>query len=291
MKNILSIEQLSVGQIQKLIDRAIDFRNGVTVDFSQKKAMNLFFEDSTRTHTSFQAAEMNLGMRVLSFDAKGSSVNKGETLYDTVRTIQSIGVDLAVIRHPHDEYYKELEKIDIHIINAGDGKGQHPSQGMLDLVTIFDHFKTFKELKIGIVGDLRHSRVAHSDSYALSKLGAHLFYSGPREWYSEEYKKFGPHRPIDDLIEEMDVIMLLRIQKERMQNVVAFENYLEHHGLTVERVNKMKENAIIMHPAPVNRGVELADEVVECEKSVIFEQMTNGVYARMAMIEHVLTDK
>lgn len=291
MKSILSIQHLSVSEIQTLINRSIDFRNGATADFSQKKAMNLFFEDSTRTHTSFQAAQINLGMRILSFDSKGSSVNKGETLYDTVKTIQSIGVDLAVIRHPHDEFYKELEKIDIHIINAGDGKGEHPSQCLLDLVTIYDHFRTFKDLKIAIVGDLRHSRVAHSDSHALSKLGAHLFYSGPTEWYSDEYEKFGSHRALDELIEEMDVIMLLRIQKERMEGAGSFDDYLPKYGLTMNRVGRMKKKAIIMHPAPVNRGIELADEVVECDRSVIFEQMANGVYARMAMIENVLTDK
>lgn len=288
MKSILSIKHLSVSQIQTLINRAIEFRDGALADFSQKKAINLFFEDSTRTRTSFQAAELNLGMKILNFGAKESSVNKGETLYDTVKTIQSIGADLAIIRHPQDEYYKELENIDIHIINAGDGKGEHPSQALLDLTTIYDHFKIFKDLKIGIVGDLRHSRVAHSDSHALSLLGAHLFYSGPKEWYSGEYEEFGPHKALDDIIEEMDVIMLLRIQQERMQSIVAFDNYLENHGLTMERVGKMKKDAIIMHPAPVNRGVELADEVVECDKSVIFEQMTNGVYARMAMIEAVL---
>ncbi len=292
MKSIFSIEHLSKSQIQTLINRSIDFRNGASADFSQKKAINLFFEDSTRTRTSFQAAELNLGMKILSFDTGSSSVNKGETLYDTVKSLQSIGVDLAVIRHQEDAYYKNLKGIDLAMINAGDGKGEHPSQGLLDLMTIFDHFKKFKGLNIAIVGDLRHSRVAHSDSNALHKLGAHLFYSGPAQWYSEEYRAFGPHRDLDTLLPDMDVIMLLRIQKERMEKLEAFdEDYLTQYGLTMARVNRMKKQAIIMHPGPVNRGVELADEVVECERSVIFKQMTNGVFARMAMIEYVLTEK
>lgn len=288
MKHILSIEDLSARQIVTLIQRALQFKAGEKSDFSHKKAMNLFFENSTRTRTSFQAAEINLGMGILSFDAGTSSVSKGETLYDTVKTVRSIGVDLAVIRHPEDAYYRQLEGIDVHIINAGDGKGQHPSQSMLDLVTIYEQFEGFEGLKVGIIGDLMHSRVAHSNSMALQKLGAKLHYAGPQEWYSEEYRSFGAHHPIDELIPKMDVVMLLRVQKERMTGTLSLENYLSDFGLTMDRVHKMKPNAIIMHPAPVNRGVEIADEAVECEKSVIFEQMTNGVYARMAMIEYVL---
>lgn len=288
MKHILSIEDLSARQIVTLVQRALQFKAGEKSDFSDKKAMNLFFENSTRTRTSFQAAEINLGMGILSFDAGTSSVSKGETLYDTVKTVRSIGVDLAVIRHPEDAYYRQLEGIDVHIINAGDGKGQHPSQSMLDLVTIYEQFERFEGLKVAIIGDLMHSRVAHSNSMALQKLGAKLHYGGPHEWYSKEYRSFGAHHPVDELIPKMDVVMLLRVQKERMTGQLSLENYLSNFGLTMDRVNKMKSNAIIMHPAPVNRGVEIADEVVECEKSVIFKQMTNGVYARMAMIEYVL---
>lgn len=292
MKDILTMESFNNEQVMEMINRALEFKNGARANFEDKKVMNLFFEDSTRTKTSFQAAEANFKMERLNFDASTSSINKGETLYDTVKTIQSIGVDLVVIRHKQDEYYNEIKDIDIHILNAGDGKGQHPSQSFLDLMTIYEKFGTFEDLNIAIVGDLKHSRVAHSNSSVLKKLGANLFYGGPKEWYTEEFEKFGPLKQIDDLVENMDVIMLLRVQNERLdsedKNVVSTENYLNKYGLTLKRANEMKKDAIIMHPAPVNRGVEIADEVVEHEKSVIFKQMTNGVFARMAMIEKVL---
>lgn len=288
MKHIFSIEDLSARQIMRLLERSLEFKAGKKADFSDKKVMNLFFENSTRTKTSFQAAEINLGMKTLVFDAATSSVTKGESLYDTIKTIQSIGVDLAVIRHFEDAYYKELENIDMAIINGGDGKGQHPSQCLLDLLTIYEKFNHFEGLKVAIVGDLMHSRVAHSNSMALDKLGADLYFGGPKRWYAEEFEEFGPHKSIDELVDEMDVIMLLRVQQERMTGKLSLDDYLDEYGMTLERANRMKPTSIIMHPAPVNRGVEIADNVVECDKSVIFKQMTNGVFARMAMIEYVL---
>ncbi|MDO1604915.1 aspartate carbamoyltransferase catalytic subunit [Lactobacillus sp. YT155] len=290
MDNILTMDTVATNDVMRIIERALEFKKGAKSSFQNKSVMNMFFENSTRTKTSFQMAEANLGMNVLNFDVDTSSIKKGETLYDTVKTVESIGVDVAVIRDSQDAYYQQLKDVNIHILNAGDGKGQHPSQSFLDLMTIYEKFHHFDGLNVAIVGDLKHSRVAHSNSVILEKLGANLFYGGPKSWYTEEFHHFGPLLPIDELVGTMDVVMLLRVQKERLATDEQFaaDNYLETYGLTSNRANKMNSEAIIMHPAPVNRGVEIADEVVECNKSVIFPQMTNGVFARMAMLEEVL---
>lgn len=295
MKNILSMSQLSNEEVQGYIDRALEFKQGATSDIGKNKfAVNMFFENSTRTKSSFQVAEMKLGMQQIYFDATKSSTQKGETLYDTVKTLESVGANLAVMRHSKDEYYNELlnRNIQIPIINAGDGAGQHPSQSLLDLMTIYEHFGHFKDLKVAIIGDLSHSRVAHSDAEILTQLGAKIYFGGLDAWYTPEFQAVGPHKEVGELCQEMDVVMLLRVQHERLsaeenQNF-SKEAYFEKYGLDMRRVNLMKDDAMIMHPAPVNRGVEAADEVVECDKSYIFKQMINGTFIRMAMIESVL---
>lgn len=296
MKNILSMSQLSNEEVLNLIDSAIDFKAGKKSEIGQDKfAINLFFENSTRTKSSFQVAEMKLGMKEIEFEASTSSTSKGETLYDTVKTEESIGASVAVIRHSQDKYYEDLvnnHNLKIHIINSGDGTGQHPSQSLLDLMTIYEHFGSFDGLKVGIIGDLSHSRVAHSNAEILTRLGASVCFGGLDSWYTPEFAEIGPHMSVDELCQEMDVVMLLRVQHERLS---AEENknfskadYFEKYGLDMNRVNMMKPDAMIMHPAPVNRGAEIADDVVECDKSYIFPQMANGVFMRMAMIEAVL---
>lgn len=296
MKNILSMSQLSNEEVLNLIDSAIDFKAGKKSEIGQDKfAINLFFENSTRTKSSFQVAEMKLGMKEIEFEASTSSTSKGETLYDTVKTEESIGASVAVIRHSQDKYYEDLvnnHNLKIHIINGGDGTGQHPSQSLLDLMTIYEHFGSFDGLKVGIIGDLSHSRVAHSNAEILTRLGASVCFGGLNSWYTPEFAEIGPHMSVDELCQEMDVVMLLRVQHERLS---AEENknfskadYFEKYGLDMNRVNMMKPDAMIMHPAPVNRGAEIADDVVECDKSYIFPQMANGVFMRMAMIEAVL---
>lgn len=295
MKNILSMSQLSNQEVQDFINSALAFKNGKKSDIGKGKfVVNMFFENSTRTKSSFQVAEMKLGMQQIYFDASRSSTTKGESLYDTTKTLESVGADLAVIRHSQNEYYNELlnTNLQIPIINAGDGSGQHPSQSLLDLMTIYEHFGHFKGLKVAIVGDLSHSRVAHSDAEILTQLGAKLYFGGLDTWYTSEFQAIGEHKEIDELCQEMDVVMLLRVQHERL---TAEENknfsktdYFEKYGLTMDRVNLMKDDAMIMHPAPVNRGAEIADDVVECDKSYIFKQMVNGTFVRMAMIEAVL---
>ncbi|WP_119326884.1 aspartate carbamoyltransferase catalytic subunit [Companilactobacillus musae] len=296
MKNILSMSQLSNQEVYELIDSALEFKSGKKSTIGADKfAINLFFENSTRTKSSFQVAEMKLGMQEIEFEAATSSTSKGESLYDTIKTEESIGASVAVIRHSQDEYYKDLvenHNLNIHIINGGDGTGQHPSQSLLDLMTIYEHFGSFDGLKVGIIGDLSHSRVAHSNAEILTRLGAKMYFGGLNQWYTPEFAEIGPHTSVDQLCEEMDVVMLLRVQHERLsaQENESFskENYFQNYGLNKDRVKMMKETTMIMHPAPINRGVEIADDVVECDKSYIFPQMANGVFMRMAMIEAVL---
>lgn len=291
---MLTISDLSVETIDRLLKVANEFAQGRTSKAKQDIFVaNLFFENSTRTKTSFDVAERKLGLQVVDFDTATSSINKGESLYDTVKTLMSIGVNLIVIRHQKDAYYKELEGIDIPIINGGDGKGYHPTQTMLDLLTIYQEFGKFKGLKVGIVGDVKHSRVANSNAEALRKLGAKVYFSGPSEWFDEGAIINGTFLPVDEIVKEADVLMLLRIQHERHDHKMEFstEKYHRDYGLTLDRERKMKPGAIIMHPAPINRGVEIDSDLVECERSRIFKQMENGVYARMAILKDALEKK
>jgi aspartate carbamoyltransferase catalytic subunit len=287
MKNLFRLDDLTVVDIHEIIDEAIEFKKGKTYDgLKGKKIVNMFFESSTRTHYSFIKAEQNLGMIDTNFNASASSINKGESLYDTVKTFEAIGFDAMVIRHPQNNYFNFLEGIQIPILNGGDGTGNHPTQSLLDLMVIKEEFGSFKGLKVTIVGDIRHSRVAHTNIEVMNRLGMKVYISGPEEFNdgSGEYYDF------EKAIEEMDVIMLLRVQYERHGYEISLtkEEYLANYGLTMERVNRMKEKAIIMHPAPFNRKTEIDDDVVECSKSRIFKQMTNGVFTRMAVLKRSL---
>ena len=289
MRGLLTLKELSTTQIEEIIKYAIELKNGKQVSYPGKKMATLFYENSTRTHYSFQTALMNLGIQVLCCDVSKSSVQKGETLYDTVRTFESIGVDGVIIRSSVDEYYKELETIKIPIFNGGDGKSNHPTQSLLDLMTIYEEFGYFKGLKCCIIGDIMHSRVAHTNIEIMKRLGMDVYISGPEE-YNDNSATF---ITVDEAIKDMDVIMLLRVQFERhSENMsMSIEEYHQQYGLSLDKVNKMKDKAIIMHPAPVNRGVEIADDVVECEKSRIYKQMTNGVFVRMSVISLTLDGK
>ena len=286
MRGLITLKDLKTEKILELIKYAEKLKKGFRISYPDKKIATLFFENSTRTHYSFQVALMNLGISIIDLNADTSSVRKGETLYDTVRTFEALGVDGVIIRHSKDEYYNDLKNIQIPIFNAGDGAGSHPTQSLLDLMTIHEEYGSFKGLKCCIVGDISHSRVAHTNIEIMERLGMEVYISGPEEFNDHSAKWI----PFDDAVENMDIVMLLRVQferhKEKMKMTV--EEYHEKYGLTVERMNKMKENAIIMHPAPINRGVEIADEVAECPKSRIYKQMTNGVYIRMAVISDSL---
>lgn len=288
---MFTITELSTERINSIVTEALAFSNGKTAKIEGEVfCSNLFFEDSTRTKTSFDIAERKLGLHVVPFDASHSSVNKGESLYDTVKTIESLGVNLVVIRDKKDRYFDELKNINIPIINGGDGTGNHPSQCMLDLMTIYQEFGKFEGLKVGIVGDVKHSRVANSNAEALRRLGAKVYFSGPEQWFDEGALINGTYLNIDEMIHDVDVLMLLRIQHERHDAKMSFSalEYHKKYGLTKEREKAMKKEAIIMHPAPINRGVEIDTDLVECERSRVFKQMQNGVFARMAILKEAL---
>jgi len=288
---MFTITELSTERINSIVTEALAFANGKTAKIEGEVfCSNLFFEDSTRTKTSFDIAERKLGLQVVPFDASNSSVNKGESLYDTVKTIESLGVNLVVIRDKKDRYFDELNNINIPVINGGDGTGNHPSQCMLDLLTIYQEFGKFEGLKVGIVGDVKHSRVANSNAEALRRLGAKVYFSGPEQWFDEGALINGTYLSVDELIKDVDVLMLLRIQHERHDSKMSFSasDYHRKYGLTKEREKAMKKEAIIMHPAPINRGVEIDTDLVECERSRVFKQMQNGVFARMAILKEAL---
>lgn len=291
MKRLLTMQELSISEMEHIIAEAELFANGVKWRPEQQTMVaNLFFEPSTRTKSSFEMAERKLGLEVIPFDPGASSVLKGETLYDTARTFESIGVKALVMRHKKDNYFEELlgKQLNIPVINAGDGCGNHPTQSLLDLMTIKQDFKEFKGLKVAIIGDITHSRVARSNAVALTRLGAKVVFSGPPEWFDQN-SGLGEYENIDQAITTSDVVMLLRIQHERHDSKEETTNgYIEHYGLTKQREQMMKPHAIIMHPAPVNRGVEIDSDLVECSRSRIFKQMQNGVFVRMAVLKNVL---
>lgn len=288
MNSLFQLSSLSVDEIQHLLDVAEQCRQGRFIDSEKGKIVaNLFFEPSTRTQYSFNTAEEKLGMKVINFNAQASSMQKGETFYDTVKTFESFGIDAVVIRDRQDEYYKQLQgRINIPILNAGDGKKDHPTQSLLDLMTIRQEFGHFDGLKIAIVGDVKYSRVAHTNIEVMQRLGMRCFISGPEEYRDPQYD----YIDFDQAVKDMDVIMLLRVQHERHEQAMSLtqEEYHARYGLTLERVKAMKVTAIIMHPAPFNRGVEIADEVVECGKSRIFKQINNGVFVRMAVLKRAM---
>ncbi len=284
--SLLTMEDLGVNDIQNILDDAYRFttdKKKWKLPLENKSAANLFYEPSTRTHFSFKYAQSQLGLFVADVDTATSSVTKGESLYDTAKTLESIGYDLLIIRHPQDKYYAELENINIPIINAGDGSGSHPSQCLLDLMTIKEEFGKFENINILIVGDLLHSRVASSNKYTLEMLGANVKCSGPKEWMRDNSSCV----PLDEGVKWADVVMLLRVQKERGASLtnMSDEEYLDKYGLNKQRYEMLKSHAIIMHPAPVNRGIEIDSSLVEAKKSRIFKQMQNGMSMRKAIIK------
>ena len=292
MRNFFSVEQFTNDEIMHLLDRSLAFKTGKDAFKSDATIVNMFFENSTRTKHSFEMAEHKIGMKQFNFDVGSSSVAKGESLYDSVLTMQALGVDIAVIRHQDRHYMDQLVNLKIQIVNAGSGNGQHPSQSLLDIMTIYEEFGHFNGLKVAIIGDIVHSRVAMSNMTLLNQLGAHVIFAGPMDYFDTHFEKYGTLMSVDDAVKEADVVMMLRVQLERHhtdeQEQFSKEAYHDAYGLTRQRYRTMKDHAIIMHPAPVNRDVELDSELVECEKSRIVTQMSNGVYARIAILEWVL---
>ena len=284
MKDFISVQDLTGSEIEYLLELADQFRTNDYEISKQLFAANLFFEPSTRTKMSFIVAERKLGLEALEFHAEMSSIQKGETLYDTAKTFEAIGANVLVIRHEDDNWVNELDKkLSIPVINAGAGKKDHPTQSLLDAYTIYQEFNRFENLKITIAGDVKHSRVAKSNAEMLSKLGAKVYFAGAPELMDESLGF--PILSIDEAVEQSDALMLLRIQHERHTGFVnAAIDYLDNYGLTKDREKRMQEHAIILHPGPVNRGVEIDSSLVECKRSRIFNQMENGVYVRMAVL-------
>ncbi len=283
--SLVSMKDLSKEDIIHILDDALLFSNSYQDWQLPSKVLmaNLFFEASTRTHYSFKSAELQLGIKAVDIAVNASSITKGETLYDTLKTLESVGYGGFVIRSSEEFYWQKLDGINVPILNAGDGANEHPTQCLLDLLTIYKEFKKLEGLKVVICGDIAHSRVAQSDKYAFEMFGMDVKFAGPKEFERDGY----PFVDFDGAIKDADVVMMLRIQKERGATLcdMSDDEYLKKYGMNLERYKALKENAIIMHPAPVNRGIEIADDLVEAEKSRIFAQMHNGMLVRKAVIK------
>lgn len=253
----------------------------------------LFYENSTRTRTSFEIAAKSLGASTVVIHAATASIEKGESLKDTGRTLQSI-VDAIVMRHPSSGAPVLLSRlVDIPVINAGDGMHAHPSQALLDAFTILNHKKSLNGLKIVTIGDIFHSRVARSDAHLFSKLGARIVFCGPDVLLPDTAPQLAPGvevvRSMDEAIDGADVVMMLRVQQERLSGLqINVEEYVRRYQLTASRLKLAKKDAIVMHPGPMIRGMELTDDVADCEQSVVTEQVLNGVKVRMAILATVV---
>ncbi len=294
-KHLLGLEDLSPEDILLILDNAAGMKTVFTRSVKKvptllgKTVCSLFFENSTRTRTSFEMAAKRLSADVVSFTVSTSSVSKGESLLDTARTIQSMGVDYVIMRHacpgaPH----LLSQRLNMSVINAGDGAHEHPTQGLLDMFTIREKKKKFDGLKVAIVGDIIHSRVARSNIYALRKLGAKVALVGPPTLVPKYFERLGCeiHHDLETGIRDADVINLLRIQLER-QRANLFPSIREYrllYGLDTERLKWAKPDVLVMHPGPINRGVEISQEVADGDHSAINEQVTNGIAVRMAVL-------
>jgi len=294
-KDLLGIKELSVEEINLILDTAAGFKDVLGRDIKKvptlrgKTAVNLFFEPSTRTRTSFELAAKRLSTDVINFSVPTSSVVKGESLIDTALTVQALGADFIIIRHSSAGVPHLLaKKLRASVINAGDGTNEHPTQALLDAFTIREKKGKIEGLGIAIVGDIMHSRVAKSNIYSLTKLGAKVSLIGPPTLIPREMKDIGVEvlHNMEDGLKNVDVVMMLRIQMERQGKgfFPSTEEYFKNWGLTPERLSLAKGDAIVMHPGPMNRGIEIASEIADGPQSVILEQVTNGLAVRMAVM-------
>ncbi len=297
IQHFTGLSDLSAQQIHTLIERAVEFSS---IDRDQLKKVlphcvlaNVFFEPSTRTRISFEMAAKRLGAEVINFDLSNSSVKKGETLYDTLRTLEAIGCDAIVLRHSDDRIFESIkEKFSIPLINAGAGRFEHPSQGLLDLYTLKHEFGKLEGLNITILGDVKHSRVAGTMIICAKKLGLNITICAPEHFIPSQLADNCKVASIEESLESADAVMCLRNQFERHELVDFDANaYHQEWGMTLDRATILPAKAIIMHPAPINRGMEIADELVETKQSRIFQQMTNGVFVRMSILEWILKGK
>ena len=300
-KDLLGIRELSIEEITTILDTAESFKEVSTRSIKKvpalrgKTVINFFFESSTRTRTSFEIAAKRLSADAINISASTSSVTKGETLIDTARNLEAMAPDAIVIRHPSPGVPHQLARlVRASIINGGDGAHEHPTQALLDAFTIREQKGRLAGLNVAIIGDIMHSRVARSNSHLLTKLGAHVRIAGPRPIIPQDYDKLVESSEgsltvcdrIDDAITGADVVMMLRIQRERMGDAYfpSIKEYSIQYGLTLRRLELAARDAIVMHPGPVNRGIEINSDVVDSSRSLILDQVTNGVAVRMALL-------
>ena len=299
-RHLLDLEHLPVDGLDRLLRRAQAFADGAQAAqaLAGVAVCTLFFEPSTRTRLSFQLAAQRLGAQILNFDASTSSATKGETDLDTFRTIQAMGVRGFVVRHKQDGAVAALAAVanpGVAVVNAGDGRSHHPTQGLLDMLTLRQaHGDDFSTLKVVMVGDVKHSRVARSDLHALRALGCgEIRVCGPAALLPDDDTLHGcvVTDDFDAALDGVDAMMMLRLQRERMTEglVDSIEDYHRDYGLTSLRVRRAAVNAIVMHPGPMNRGVEISDEVADGAQSRILQQVANGVAVRMAVLESLLS--
>ena len=300
-KHFISLKDTPKQDIMKLIETGLSFREVLerpvkkVPTLSGKNILNLFFENSTRTKMSFELAEKRLSADVTNFSASSSSLNKGETFRDTVQNIQVMKIDCIVMRHPSPGSSLQLTNfVDSIIVNAGDGCHEHPTQAMLDVMSLYEKFETFKNLKVAIIGDILHSRVALSNIYALKTLGVEVTLCGPPHLIPVGIKDLGVdvNYNVDEVLEWADAINVLRIQRERMGIglIPSVREYREVFGITNKRIENLKKEIVIMHPGPINRGVELDGDIADSDNSIILNQVLNGVAMRMSILYHLLSE-
>lgn len=298
-KHIFGIEQMSVADISHILATARSFREISSRSIKKvptlrgKTIVNLFFEPSTRTRLSFEIAAKRMSADTFNISASSSSATKGETLIDTARNIQAMNPDVIILRHSSSGAPQLLARyINASIVNAGDGAHEHPSQGLLDMMTVFDHKDRFKGLKIAIIGDIAHSRVALSDIIGFTRMGAHVYVAGPQTFIPMNISRLGATvcSSVQDAVRGADVVMALRIQLERQNDslIPSLREYSRFFGVSRNLLKLAKEDVIVMHPGPINRGVELSPDVADGKRSVILDQVTNGVAVRMALLYLVL---
>ncbi len=299
-KDLISLEPLSREEIIFLLETAKSFEEVLERDVKKvptlrgKSILTLFYEPSTRTRTSFEMAAKILSADTINISVSTSSVSKGETLLDTVRNLEAMSVDVIIIRHSFSGASEFVSKrVKASVINAGDGRHEHPTQALLDLLTIWEYKKTLTGLKVAIVGDILHSRVARSNLFALRKLDNEVRFVGPATLVPEDFKKLGAKifYNLEEGLYDVDVVMALRIQKERIGDgfYPTEREYAKYFSINRETINFAKRDTIIMHPGPVNRGLEISSDVLEDKRCVVLNQVTKGVAVRMAVLYLLLS--
>jgi aspartate carbamoyltransferase catalytic subunit len=294
-KHLLGLHDLSADELRFILDTADSFKEVSTRSVKKVPALrgrvvvNAFWEDSTRTRVSFQLAAQRLSADTIDFSEKSSSVSKGETLIDTARNIEAMGVDVIVVRHPAAGAAQLLSRtVKCSIVNAGDGAHEHPTQGLLDLYTIRERFGKIEGLKVAIVGDIANSRVARSNLFALTKLGAEVILVGPPTLLPRSFEQLGARvtHNFDSVIGEVDVVNMLRVQFERIKSsqFPTVREFTSMYGLTWDRFQRCKKDVFVMHPGPMNRGIEIQSDIADGAQSGILQQVTNGLAVRMAVL-------